>query len=48
VVLLALGISGRETQGLLSQLGVLINDRGNVSVANNKMTNLPECSRRRH
>jgi len=41
MVLLALGFQGAETQGLLSQLGVLITDRGNVSVAKNKMTNLP-------
>jgi len=41
MVLLALGFQGAETEGLLSQLGVLINDRGNVSVAKNKMTNLP-------
>jgi glutamate synthase (NADPH/NADH) small chain len=41
MVLLALGFQGAETEGLLSQLGVLINDRGNVSVTDNKMTNLP-------
>jgi glutamate synthase (NADPH/NADH) small chain len=41
MVLLALGFQGVEREGLLSQLGVSINDRGNVSVAHNKMTNLP-------
>jgi glutamate synthase (NADPH/NADH) small chain len=40
MVLLALGFSGPETEGLLSQLGVSINSRGNVAVDEKKMTNV--------
>jgi glutamate synthase (NADPH/NADH) small chain len=41
VVLLAMGFLGPEKEGLLDQLGVEINDRGNVRVNKNKQTNLP-------
>jgi glutamate synthase (NADPH) small chain len=41
MVLLAMGFLGPEKEGLLSQLGVEINERGNVAVARNKMTNVP-------
>ena len=42
MVLLALGFLGPETAGLLSQLGVEINERGNVSVDANQMTSRPK------
>ena len=42
LVLLALGFLGPETEGLLSQLGVLINERGNVEVDQDQMTSLPK------
>ena len=41
VVLLAMGFLGPEKEGLLDQLGVEINDRGNVRVNKNKQTNVP-------
>ncbi|HXM47976.1 MAG TPA: glutamate synthase subunit beta [Pyrinomonadaceae bacterium] len=41
MVLLALGFLGPETDGLLSQLGVLINERGNVEVDQEQMTIVP-------
>jgi glutamate synthase (NADPH) small chain len=41
MVLLALGFLGPETEGLLSQLGVLINERGNVEVDQDQMTSVP-------
>jgi glutamate synthase (NADPH) small chain len=40
MVLLALGFLGPETEGLLSQLGVPINDRGNVVVDEDEMTSV--------
>ena len=40
MILLALGFLGPETDGLLDQLGVLINDRGNVAVDENEMTSV--------
>jgi glutamate synthase (NADPH/NADH) small chain len=40
MILLALGFLGPETDGLLSQLGVLIDGRGNVAVDEDKKTNL--------
>jgi glutamate synthase (NADPH/NADH) small chain len=42
MVLLALGFLGPETEGLLSQLGVLINERGNVEVDSDQMTSVPK------
>src|SRR6266851_533470 len=42
LVLLALGFLGPETEGLLTQLGVLINERGNVVVNENEMTSVPK------
>jgi len=42
MVLLALGFLGPETEGLLSQLGVLINERGNVEVDQDQMTTVPK------
>ena len=42
MVLLALGFLGPETDGLLSQLGVLINERGNVEVDQEQMTIVPK------
>ena len=41
LVLLAMGFLGPEKEGLLTQLGVQFNERGNVSVGKNKMTNVP-------
>ena len=41
MILLALGFLGPETEGLLSQLGVMLNDQGNVSINDNKQTNVP-------
>jgi glutamate synthase (NADPH/NADH) small chain len=40
LVLLALGFLGPETKGLLSQLGVLIDPRGNVAVDTEQRTNV--------
>ncbi|HYR75703.1 MAG TPA: glutamate synthase subunit beta [Pyrinomonadaceae bacterium] len=42
MVLLALGFLGPETKGLLDQLGVVINDRGNVAVDDDVMTSAPK------
>jgi glutamate synthase (NADPH/NADH) small chain len=42
VILLAMGFIGPETEGLLSQLGVTINDRGNVVVDEDKSTVVPK------
>jgi glutamate synthase (NADPH/NADH) small chain len=42
LVLLALGFLGPETDGIISQLGVAIDGRGNVGVASNQMTNIPK------
>jgi glutamate synthase (NADPH/NADH) small chain len=42
LILLALGFSGPETKGLLSQLGVFIDERGNVATNQEKMTNVPK------
>jgi glutamate synthase (NADPH/NADH) small chain len=42
LVLLALGFLGPETAGLLSQLGVLVDERGNVAVDENRMTCVPK------
>ena len=42
MVLLAMGFLGPETEGLLSQLGVLIDERGNVVTDESKMTSLPK------
>jgi glutamate synthase (NADPH/NADH) small chain len=41
MVLLAMGFLGPETDGLLSQLGVAINERGNVRINEDKMTSVP-------
>jgi len=42
MILLAMGFLGPETEGLLSQLGVLIDERGNVAIDENKMTSVPK------
>ncbi|HEX8889653.1 MAG TPA: glutamate synthase subunit beta [Pyrinomonadaceae bacterium] len=42
MVLLALGFLGAETDGLLSELGVEINERGNVAVDDDKRTSVPK------
>ena len=42
MVLLAMGFLGSETAGLLSQLEVSMDGRGNVSVDENKMTSVPK------
>jgi glutamate synthase (NADPH/NADH) small chain len=42
MVLLALGFLGPEIDGLLTQLGVLIDERGNVAVDEDEMTNVPK------
>jgi glutamate synthase (NADPH/NADH) small chain len=41
MILLAMGFLGPETDGLLSQLGVTIDERGNVGVNEDKMTSVP-------
>jgi glutamate synthase (NADPH/NADH) small chain len=41
LVLLAMGFLGPERRGMLSQLGVEINERGNVGTDATKMTNVP-------
>jgi glutamate synthase (NADPH/NADH) small chain len=41
LILLALGFLGPETDGLLSQLAVAIDERGNVRVNEDKMTSVP-------
>jgi len=41
MVLLAMGFLGPETDGLLSQLGVVIEERGNVRINEDKMTSVP-------
>jgi glutamate synthase (NADPH/NADH) small chain len=40
MVLLALGFEGPETDGLLNQIGVELDDRGNVATDENKMTSV--------
>jgi glutamate synthase (NADPH) small chain len=42
MVLLAMGFTGPETQGLLSQLDIKIDERGNVATGEDKMTNVPK------
>jgi glutamate synthase (NADPH/NADH) small chain len=41
LVLLAMGFLGPEKNGMLAQLGVNLNERGNVATGTNKMTNIP-------
>ena len=41
LVLLAMGFLGAERNGMLEQLGVQINERGNVATNAEKMTNMP-------
>jgi glutamate synthase (NADPH/NADH) small chain len=41
LVLLAMGFLGPEKEGLISQLGLELSERGVVPVAENKMTNIP-------
>ena len=41
LVLLAMGFLGPEKEGLISQLGVALNEKGLVAVDANKMTNVP-------
>ena len=41
LVLLALGFLGPEKAGLISQLGIELNEKGLVAVDSNKMTNIP-------
>ena len=41
MVLLAMGFLGPETEGLLSQLSVEIDERGNVRIDEDKMTSVP-------
>jgi glutamate synthase (NADPH/NADH) small chain len=41
MILLAMGFLGPETEGLLSELGVQIDGRGNVAVDEDKMTSVP-------
>jgi glutamate synthase (NADPH) small chain len=41
LVLLAMGFLGPEKKGMLEQLGVVINERGNVATNVEKMTNIP-------
>jgi glutamate synthase (NADPH/NADH) small chain len=42
MILLAMGFLGPETGGLLSELGVEIDERGNVAVDEDKMTSVPK------
>ena len=41
LVLLAMGFLGPERKGMLDQLGVAINERGNVTTDAEKMTSVP-------
>ena len=41
LVLLAMGFLGPERKGMLDQLGVTINERGNVATNDEKMTSVP-------
>jgi len=41
LVLLAMGFLGPERKGMLDQLGVTINERGNVATDSEKMTSVP-------
>src|SRR5437773_3008635 len=41
LVLLAMGFLGPEPNGMLAQLGVTVNERGNVATDSDKMTNIP-------
>lgn len=41
LVLLAMGFLGPEKGGMLEQLGVALNERGNVAIDDNRMTNVP-------
>jgi glutamate synthase (NADPH/NADH) small chain len=41
LVLLAMGFLGPERNGMLAQFGVTINERGNVAIDSEKMTNVP-------
>jgi len=41
LVLLAMGFVGPEREGMLAQLGVTLDPRGNVAVDGNKMTSVP-------
>src|SRR5204863_7945881 len=41
LVLLAMGFLGPERKGMLDQLGVAINERGNVTTNTEKMTSVP-------
>ena len=41
MVLLALGFEGPETEGLINQLGLDLDKRGNVATHENKMTSVP-------
>ena len=40
MVLLALGFEGPETEGLLNQIGVELDDRGNVAIDEDEMTSV--------
>jgi glutamate synthase (NADPH/NADH) small chain len=41
LVLLAMGFLGPEKGGMLEQLGVALNERGNVAIDENRQTNVP-------
>jgi glutamate synthase (NADPH/NADH) small chain len=41
LVLLAMGFTGPETNGMLAELDIPLNTRGNLEVDNNKMTRIP-------
>ena len=41
LVLLAMGFLGAERNGMIEQLGVQVNERGNVAIDAEKMTNVP-------
>ena len=41
LVLLAMGFLGPERKGMLDQLGIAINERGNVAINEEKMTSVP-------
>ena len=40
LVMLAMGFLGPEKDGMLAQLGITLNERGNVSIDDNRMTNV--------
>ena len=42
LVMLAMGFLGPEKEGMLAQLGITLNERGNVAIDDNRLTNVPK------